>query len=268
LLIGLGYGVYEIIQGAAPVHKDPAAFSNSHDVARLESHLHIDIERSINHFTNAHTVLAYLAGYYYDSMHYVITPLVLGWLWWQRPAVYARWRSALVTASMGALVVFWLWPVAPPRMALHGIVDTLVSRHILGTVAKSGSTGGLVNQYAAMPSLHVGWAFWCAAAVVGTTKTRWHHLAWLYPVATTVVVLATGNHYLLDGVGGIAFITLGFAVTTMAPQQIATPRLPRFAPKRASGVDRIAPVRQPDRGPSPEHDDADWNLGQENKKPV
>jgi PAP2 superfamily protein len=60
-----------------------------------------------------------------------------------------------------------------------------------------------------MPSLHVAWAAWCAAALVAATRSRWRHLAWLYPAATTFVVLATANHFLADAATGLAVTALG-----------------------------------------------------------
>jgi hypothetical protein len=88
------------------------------------------------------------------------------------------------------------------------MTDILVTRDILGAADKHGATG-LVNLYAAMPSLHVAWAAWCATAIVITTGTWWRHLAWLYPGATILVVLASANHFLLDTAGGIAVAGLG-----------------------------------------------------------
>jgi PAP2 superfamily len=219
LIIGFGYLMYEFIQGSAPSDHDDA-FTNSHDINRLEHWLHVDAEHAVNHFVNARPFLASLTGYYYDTMHYFVTPVVLLYLWFWRRDAYARWRSALVSASLAALFVYWLYPVAPPRLALHDITDTLVTRHIFTTTAAGGS-GNLVNQFAAMPSLHVGWALWCAAAVVYTSHSPWRHLAWLYPIATTLVVMGTGNHYLLDGVGGVAFIMLGVVATQMRPVRSA-----------------------------------------------
>jgi hypothetical protein len=70
-----------------------------------------------------------------------------------------------------------------------------------------------VNLYAAMPSLHVAWATWCAVAVITATRSRWRHLAWLYPSATVLVVLASANHFLLDTVGGLAILGLGLLGT-------------------------------------------------------
>jgi len=71
----------------------------------------------------------------------------------------------------------------------------------------------LVNLYAAMPSLHVAWATWCAVAVITATRSRWRHLAWLYPSVTLLVVLASANHFLLDAAGGLAVLGLGLLGT-------------------------------------------------------
>jgi hypothetical protein len=214
ITILFGYGVYEIVQGAAPAHRT-SAFDHAHQLIRFETWLHIDVEPPVNHFVNRYDWLASLTGYYYDSLHYLITPSVLLFIWFRRHDAYGRWRSALITASMSSLIVFWLWALAPPRMAQHGIIDTLVTRHIYGTV-ESDSSKTLVNNFAAMPSLHVGWALWCAAALISTTTWRYRYLFWLYPVATTLVVLGTGNHYLLDAAGGLLVLGIGIALTSPA----------------------------------------------------
>jgi hypothetical protein len=211
ITVVVGYGLYEIVQGAAPAHRSDA-FANAGELLRWERGLHLNPELAINGYVNAHSVLATVSGYYYDSLHYLITPSVLIWLWWRRPDVYGRWRSALVGASIASLVVFWAWPLAPPRLAEHGIVDTLVVQHIMGSV-ETHSASTLVNDYAAMPSLHVGWALWCATTIFATTHGRWRALVWLYPVLTTFVVIATGNHYLFDAVGGIVVLAVGMLVT-------------------------------------------------------
>src|SRR5262249_56339609 len=92
--------------------------------------------------------------------------------------------------------------------SVPGMTDSLVTRDILGAAHPHGATS-LVNLYAAMPSLYVAWAAWCATAIVTTTGTRWRHLAWLYPAATILVVLASANHFLLDTAGGLAVAGLG-----------------------------------------------------------
>lgn len=207
-----GYFVYELIQSAVPSRRD-YAFNNGRAIHRAQVFLHIDLDVPVNHFVNRFEPLALSAGYYYDTLHYVVTPSVLVFVWFRRPAQYARWRSALVGASIAALVVFYAYPVAPPRFVVPGIKDTLVLHHIFGTVAQNGSPPKFVNDTAAMPSLHVGWALWSAATIIGTTTRRWRQLAWLYPVATTLVVLGTGNHFLFDAAGGLAVLGIGLLLT-------------------------------------------------------
>ena len=211
VVVAVGYGLYEVVQGAAP-SREGVAFANAGRLMRLEHWWHIDGELAVDHWVNAHHWLALLAGCYYSTLHYGVTVSVLVWLFFRHPVRYGRWRSAVVVASVGSLAVYYLWPLAPPRMAWPGMVDTLAVHHIFGAVAKHGSDQ-LVNDFAAMPSLHVGWAIWCAVAVTGTLTARWRYLAWLYPVATTLVVMGTGNHYLLDGVGGAVAIGLGLVLT-------------------------------------------------------
>ena len=157
----------------------------------------------------------------------------LAWLYWRRPAAFGRLRSALVLATTAANVVFWAWPAAPPRLAVPGMTDILVTRDILGAADPHGATS-LVNLYAAMPSLHVAWAAWCATVIVITTRSRWRHLAWLYPAATTLVVLASANHFLLDAAGGLAVTALGMLAASR-PGRLATGRRARPTSPGASG---------------------------------
>jgi hypothetical protein len=212
LTILAGYFIYELVQGSAP--KDHAlALRNGQRVHDLQRWLHIDIDPGINHFVNDHHPLALITGYDYDILHYAMTTTVLLLLWWRRPLVYGRWRSALVGSSIAALAVFWLLPVAPPRFVVPGIIDTLVQNHIFGTVTPPDHPPPLVNVDAAMPSLHVGWSLWCAATIIGTTRIWVRWIAALYPVWTTFVVIGTGNHYLLDAVGGLLVLGVGLVVT-------------------------------------------------------
>ena len=161
---------------------------------------------------------------------------MLAWLYLRRPAAFGRLRSALVLATTAANVVSWAWPVAPPRLAVPGMTDILVTRDILGAADPHGATS-LVNLYAAMPSLHAAWAAWCATAIVTTTRSRWRHLAWLYPAATTLVVLASANHFLLDAAGGLAVTGLGMLAASR-PGRLAAGRRARPASPGRTGCAR------------------------------
>jgi PAP2 superfamily len=223
--IGAGYGAYSLVRGSLPAAQDHA-YAHAGQIWRAEHWLHVNIEPSVNHFAAAHTALAVTTGYYYGLLHFIVTPLVLIWLFLFRPTSFPRMRSALVLATVSAIGVFWQWPLAPPRLAVPGMTDILAAHNILGA-ANPRSVAGVVDLYAAMPSLHVGWAIWCAIAVFTATRTRWRYLVWLYPAATTFVVLATANHFVLDAVGGVAIMMLGLLVT----HRRLPPHLPASARK-------------------------------------
>jgi hypothetical protein len=213
--IGAGYGVYTLIRDSLPATRQ-VALAHASQIWRAEQWLHINIEPALNHLVARQPVLADAIGYYYGLCHFIVTPLVLAWLYLRRPASFPRMRSALVLATMAALVVFWAWPLAPPRFAVPAMTDILVAHNILGAANPHGVTG-LADLYAAMPSLHVAWAVWCAVAVVTATRTRWRHLAWLYPAATVFAVLASANHFILDATAGAAVIALALLVTGRRP---------------------------------------------------
>ena len=104
-------------------------------------------------------------------------------------------------------LVFWRFAVAPPRM-LPGFTDVVASTHAFGSW-HTGSLASHANQFAAMPSLHMAWAVWCALAVWRATERRWvRGLAVAYPCLTALAVLATGNHFLFDIFGGLAVLAL------------------------------------------------------------
>ena len=213
-IVAAGYFGYALVRLAVRAGRRAAA-AHAAGLWHTERWLRVDVEPWLSHLAAARPVLAETAGYYYGLAHFAVTPLVLAWLWRRRPGSFGPLRSALVLATTAANVVFWTWPVAPPRFAVAGMTDVLVRYRILGAGRPHGPDS-LVNLYAAMPSLHVAWAAWCAAAVVTATRGRWRHLAWLYPAATTVVVLATANHFVLDAAGGLAVTALGLLAARAA----------------------------------------------------
>ncbi len=219
-IVAAGYVGYALVRLAVRASR-PAAIAHAAGLWRAERWLHVDIEPSLNHLAAARPALAETAGYYYGLAHFIVTPLVLAWLWLRRSAAFGPLRSALVLATTAANVVFWTWPVAPPRFAVPGMTDVLARDRILGAGSPHGPDS-LVNLYAAMPSLHVAWAAWCAAAIVAATRGRWRHLAWLYPAATTVVVLASANHFLADAAAGLAVTALGLLAARATTRPDAT----------------------------------------------
>jgi hypothetical protein len=199
LVLALGYTLYQFVQILVTGSRQ-SAVARATWLWSTERRLHLNPEVWLNHFVAQRHGLVVITGLYYGILHFSVTPLVLIWLRARRPESYIFLRNTFVGASMAALVVYWLVPLAPPRLSVPGVIDTLKVNDILSAGSPSGPAA-LANQYAAMPSLHVAWAVWVALAVVVASRgSRARHLAWAYPISTTLVVMATGNHFLADAV--------------------------------------------------------------------
>jgi hypothetical protein len=200
-----------------------AAFGHAATLYQAEKTVGVNVEPWFNHLVAPHAAAALAVGYYYALLHFILTPLALAWLYVFRPRAFPRLRSALVLSTIGANIVFWTWPVAPPRFAIGGMTDILTAHNVLDSADPHGVTGA-ANLYAALPSLHVAWATWCAFAVVMATRTRWRHLAWLYPAATTFVVLSSANHFVFDVAGGLLITALGLVAARLPWVRLPRPR--------------------------------------------
>jgi len=220
------------------------AVANAYDLLHLESVLHLDVERSANQLLTDVPGLALVASYWYSALHYVVTPAVLIWVYRRHALGYRRVRNALVLATATGLVGFVLLPVAPPRM-LPGYVDVLATTSGSGWWGSDASApkglGGLTNELAAMPSLHVGWALWCAWVVFLCTRNRWLRVAaTCYAAGTTLVVIGTANHYVLDAVAGAGVVAVAVVATRPRVSRGSAPRQParRQPSAAASSVPR------------------------------
>jgi hypothetical protein len=217
------------------------ALQHAIGVLHLEKMLDIGWEQTINAYVSAHEVLAVPADYMYATLHYVVTPIVLIWMWRSHRDAYPRARTSLMVATIIGLIGFSLLPVAPPRM-LPGFVDTMAQYSGTGWWSTDASVprgiGSLTNQFAAMPSLHVGWALWCGWQMVRHGKHLITRVAGiLYPALITLVVIATGNHYLLDAFAGIAVVLLAMAAVG------TTARLLPRRVREMTGIDPSIPSR-------------------------
>ncbi|QEH93982.1 phosphatase PAP2 family protein [Dermacoccus abyssi] len=186
---------------------------HAHELFDLEKALHIDVELWLNGGLAAVPPLAIAAGYYY-GMVLATVPITLALVWWFNPRGFRRLRRLLIATTLPSLLVFWLLPMAPPRFAVAGIVDINAVYNILGgALARDPSRSA--NLYAAMPSLHCAWSTWVAYALWSTwrhTRPTWARLAWLFPAMTYWNVMATGNHFVLDIVGGVALFLIALVI--------------------------------------------------------
>lgn len=214
--------VYDMTTNLAPLRLH-LALAHAEGILALERSLGIAPELSMDRWLAHHRTLGLVVSDYYDNAHFIVTLGLLGWVWWRRADIYRPLRNTLVLANVIAFVVFWLYPVAPPRMLTHdGFSDIVASTGAIGSW-HTGALASAANQLAAMPSLHMAWAGWCALVVWRLTDRVWlRGLGLLYPCMTAFAVLATGNHYVLDVLAGL--LTLGLAMALVA----GIPRVPRL----------------------------------------
>ncbi|MDX3381106.1 phosphatase PAP2 family protein [Streptomyces niveiscabiei] len=212
LLIAVSYWTYSLIRNAVPEQKSQA-LRNADWIWRMEQDLGIAVEESVNHAVNSVTWLIVGMNYYYATLHFVVTLGVLVWLYRSHPGRYAATRLVLFATTAVALVGYYLYPLAPPRLMNGGdFIDTVVVHETWGSMA-SGDLKNMSNQYAAMPSMHIGWSLWCGLTIFFLARLPWVRiLGLLYPTATLIVIVSTANHFWLDAVGGILCLAFGFLV--------------------------------------------------------
>lgn len=201
-----GYLVFGLVRAAID-RGEAAADATAGVIQRVERVLHLDVETAVNHAMLGHPVAIHATGYFY-RLCVLAVPAVLVWTYVRWPARYGRLRTVLVVITLLDLPLVWLFPAAPPRLALDGIVDYMATNDILGGAA-ARTHSATMNISGAMPSMHVAWTTWCAYAAWSVLRHRWPRGAWLaflFPALVAFVVLATGHHYVLDVVAGVVLV--------------------------------------------------------------
>lgn len=181
------------------------ADAHAYGIINAERWLRLPAEATLQTWALGHDWLIDLANRYYVSVHFPLTIAVLIWLYRYRRPAYTWAKRALLLATGVALVFHVLVPVTPPRLLSSlGMVDT---GHAGGmSIYQAPVLGSMSNEYAAMPSLHVGWALLLVVVLVAACRTRWRWLWLLHPLATLFVVVSTANHYWLDGLAGSVLV--------------------------------------------------------------
>jgi hypothetical protein len=201
-------------------------------VASLERSLHVFVEGRVQDAAGSLPGLIGTLGMLYLTLHLTVTAAYLLWLHRRRPAAFPLVRTTLLLASALALIGYLAFPTAPPRDAALGISDTISSGRV---DLNHGLISSLYNPFAAVPSMHVGYAVIIGASLVlhgGRPSLRVLGLA--YPAVVLFVVVATGNHFLVDAVAGTAVAAVGAALAYVA-LRAAAPARERFTPtSRAS----------------------------------
>ncbi|WP_217182158.1 phosphatase PAP2 family protein [Streptomyces sp. AC495_CC817] len=196
------------------------AFRNAHDLWGWERALGLPGEGSVQSAL-LHGDLVHIANVYYATVHFPATAAFLVWLYLRRPGHYVRARRVLAALTAAALLLHLAFPLAPPRMldSAH-LIDT---GQVYGPTVYSATpaTDSLANQFAAMPSLHFGWALMVAVGLIAATRSRLRWLWLLHPLVTLVVIVGTANHYWLDAIVASALLAAALAVIRL-PHRTAT----------------------------------------------
>ncbi|WP_405859501.1 phosphatase PAP2 family protein [Streptomyces sp. NBC_00090] len=209
LLVTALFLVYKFGRLVANGHED-RAFHNADRVWDAERALHLPDEGTVQQLLLHGEPLIRVANTYYAAVHFPATIAFLVWLYWRRPAHYLWARRALALVTAAALALHLLMPLAPPRMlAATGLVDTarVYGPSVYGATPETDS---MANQFAAMPSLHFGWALMVAIGLIAATRSRARVLWLLHPLLTLLVIVGTANHYWFDALA--AAVLLGLAL--------------------------------------------------------
>jgi diacylglycerol O-acyltransferase / wax synthase len=221
--------------------KQASAQLHATQVLNVERALGLELERPLNSWLAEHDTVAAIANYTYAWGYIATTLAAFVYLYLFRPAKYRWGRRSCLLLNVIAAACFALYPVAPPRLTADiGIVDTVVRQHTWGSWGTPMTEG--TNQLAALPSLHFALAAWVLFLLTVAGAPRAVRLLGVANVVVTlVVILATGNHYLLDVLAALVLVAVSLVITAPWRRQrsgpdrfYATPS--RSAPPNVAGV--------------------------------
>jgi hypothetical protein len=260
VLVAVVYGAYSLVRNhvgssTLSLQAQLRAFNNAVRVIDLERVTGIFHEITLQRWFIDTPVITFF-NLYYGIAHFVVTVTVLVWLLVKKPANFRRWRSTLLLTTVLGLVGYSFFPLMPPRLINAGGVygsaglptvtaeaTDLTDVHFTDTLSTSPSPWSfdsttmqhVSNQYAAMPSLHVAWAAWCALVIIAcSTHKRLRWLALAHPIITALATFSTANHYFLDAVGGLIVLALGY-IGALQLERLAARRQRRVAVATGAG---------------------------------
>ena len=227
LVIVVGVLLYFLVRGLVD-GREAEATRNARSLVDFERALGIFWEPRIQDWAVETSWVRTVANWVYIWGHWPVITTILVWLLVQHRDAYRTYRNTLLLSGAIGLFVFTLFPMAPPRfLGDLGFVDTITLHSESYRVLQPPA---LVNQYAAMPSLHVGWDLLMGIALFQFLRGWWRSIAVLLPMAMFASVVLTANHYLLDGVVGAGIVLVSLWVVRSLPiRRAAAPRTTRRA---------------------------------------
>jgi membrane-associated phospholipid phosphatase len=243
LIFAAAYLVYQLFRTLA-TGAEPLAIENAHRVLGAEAALGIDVEAAAQGAFDGTIWLTALSWVYLLAQPVVI-PLVVVWVYRRSRPVYRILRNTLIAGWMVALPVYALFPTAPPRLAEMGLSDSVSAES--GVELQSDFTTLFYNPFAAVPSLHCGFAFACGLAVAAASQRRSIRLAgWIWGPLVSVSTVVTANHFVIDLGAGLAVTAAGLAIGLAIARMPAGPVVSPMRPSRPAG--RLVVSRIPTGG--------------------
>jgi hypothetical protein len=252
------YVIYSLVRnrfGSASGDPGPA-FEHARSIIDLQESLYLYFEADLQQWYLDLPGQGLIRAWnvYYGLAHFLVTFVALVWLFRKDPRRYPLWRNTLALTTSVAVIGFAAYSLMPPRLLddpgeygacqiyapeaaavaepgavtapgcdRYGYVDT-IARY--GGWISFGNEGmkEVSNQYAAMPSMHIGWSAWSALVLVPLLRRRWAKvLAAAYPAITLVCIVVTANHYWIDGLGGLVCLAAGFALAKAVTGRLKRP---------------------------------------------
>jgi hypothetical protein len=231
--------LYALWQKAADWAVTSASGAAGHGlwVWRVERDVHLPSEVSVQRLVLHHSLWVHALNGFYAVVHVPALVVFLVWLYFRHPASYSRWRNVGAVLT-GVCLLIQMIPVMPPRLLPQlGFVDTAV-RYGESVYGPGGIR--IAPQLAAMPSVHVAWAVFIAVVVLAVSRSRWRWWVLAHPALTVFAVVATANHWWLDGIVAAALLPAAIAV-----EAFARASWDRVAARVAIQRERINPVPVP-----------------------
>lgn len=206
LLVFIYFGVRGLTVGSTA-----AALDHARDIVGLEQRLHINVEEALQDPASRSETVVTVANWIYIWGHWPIIVVTMLWLARRQTDVFRRLRDGMMLSGGVGMVIYATYPVAPPRLAGLGLVDTVTEKSQSYRVLQPPA---FVNQYAAMPSLHAGWDLLVGIAIVTAASTlALRVIGFAMPILMAVAVVLTANHYVLDVIAGIALVLVAHVAT-------------------------------------------------------
>src|SRR4051794_20622865 len=215
ILVFLGaYAIYNAARWAFTGDLSPAR-GHADWVMQVEHSTGLSVEGTVQRCLSSGLWTALLSNVY-PAAQLLVLPGSLVVLYRRAPDVYRHLRSTILATWLIAVPIFASFPVAPPRLAGIGMVDTVSPQTGVGLTGRSTL---FYNPLAAVPSLHVGFAFAIGIAAAAALRAPGAKaLALLWGPLVCLAVVVTGNHYVFDIAAGLIVTAIGYAITRPIPR--------------------------------------------------